>query len=51
MSTVLGLLLAAGEGRRMGTPKALLYDGQGGSFLLRAVDVLRDGGCASVSCC
>ena len=33
----------------MGTPKALLYDGQGGSFLLRAVDVLRDGGCASVS--
>jgi CTP:molybdopterin cytidylyltransferase MocA len=45
---VLGLLLAAGEGRRMGTPKALLYDGQGRSFLERSLAVLREGGCDDV---
>ena len=32
----------------MGTPKALLYDDQGRSFLERSVAVLRDGGCGSV---
>ena len=32
----------------MGTPKALLYDDQGRSFLARSVAVLRDGGCDSV---
>jgi CTP:molybdopterin cytidylyltransferase MocA len=46
--TVLGLLLAAGAGRRMGTPKALLHDERGLSFVDRAVAALRDGGCDSV---
>ncbi len=41
---VVGLLLAAGAGRRMGTPKALVDD-----WLPRAVAVLRDGGCARVT--
>lgn len=45
--TVLGLLLAAGAGRRMGQPKALVYDGDA-SWLLRSVDVLLDGGCDQV---
>ncbi len=43
-----GLLLAAGGGRRMGTPKALLDDPHGGSFVERGVRVLRDSGCAPV---
>lgn len=38
-----GLLLAAGAGRRMGTPKALVDD-----WLERATRTLRDGGCAEV---
>ncbi|MGH8795050.1 MAG: nucleotidyltransferase family protein [Stackebrandtia sp.] len=42
-----GLVLAAGAGRRMGIPKALVeYDGQ--TLLDVAVGVLRDGGCAPV---
>lgn len=40
---VVGLLLAAGAGRRMGTPKALV-----GTWLVDAVTTLRDGGCARV---
>lgn len=43
VSTTVGLLLAAGAGRRMGTPKALVDD-----WLVRSVDVLRDGGCDDV---
>ena len=39
MSTA-GLLLAAGAGRRMGGPKALLRDGRGVPFLDRAVGTL-----------
>jgi nicotine blue oxidoreductase len=40
-----GLLLAAGAGRRMGGPKALVrLDGR--PLVLRAVDVLRAAGCA-----
>lgn len=46
--SVLGLLLAAGAGRRMGTPKALLLDERGRSFVTRAVAALRDGGCDEV---
>jgi CTP:molybdopterin cytidylyltransferase MocA len=46
---VVGLLLAAGEGRRMGGPKALLRDAQGVTFLDRTLRVLLDGGCASVT--
>lgn len=39
-----GLLLAAGAGRRMGRPKALVDD-----WLARGVAVLREGGCPDVS--
>ena len=48
MSTA-GLLLAAGAGRRMGGPKALLRDGHGVPFLDRAVGTLLDGGCHTVT--
>lgn len=40
---IAGLLLAAGAGRRMGTPKALVDD-----WLVRSVAVLREGGCDEV---
>jgi CTP:molybdopterin cytidylyltransferase MocA len=43
-----GLLLAAGAGRRMGMPKALVSD-DAGSWLVRGVATLRAGGCARVS--
>ena len=46
---VAGLLLAAGEGRRMGTPKALLRDPAGVPYLDRTVGRLLDGGCTSVT--
>jgi len=48
MSTA-GLLLAAGAGSRMGTPKALLHDATGVPFLDRAVGRLLEGGCATVT--
>lgn len=44
-----GLLLAAGSGSRMGTPKALVHDDDGTSWLTRAVATLRDGGCRRVT--
>lgn len=44
----IGLLLAAGAGRRMGRPKALVHDPDGTSWLNRAVLALLDGGCAPV---
>ncbi|PWJ26687.1 molybdenum cofactor cytidylyltransferase/nicotine blue oxidoreductase [Branchiibius hedensis] len=44
-----GLLLAAGAGRRMGQPKALVRDPDGTSWLLRAVQTLQDGGCSHVA--
>jgi nicotine blue oxidoreductase len=40
---IAGLLLAAGAGRRMGGPKALVDD-----WLVRSIAVLRDGGCDDV---
>ena len=46
--TVHGLLLAAGAGRRMGQPKALVLDEAGRSWLVSATQVLRDGGCDQV---
>ena len=47
--TVAGLLLAAGAGRRMGGPKALLRERDGTSFLDRGVRSLLDGGCHTVT--
>jgi len=43
-----GLLLAAGAGRRMGTPKALVSDADG-PWMPRAVATLRAGGCDRVT--
>lgn len=47
--TVMGLLLAAGAGRRMGQPKALVRDADGTSWLRRSTEVLIDGGCRAVT--
>ena len=44
-----GLLLAAGAGSRMGTPKALVVDQDGTPWLVRSVAVLLDGGCEAVT--
>lgn len=45
--TIAGVVLAAGEGRRFGGPKALArYEGE--RLVDRAVRLLRDGGCAPV---
>jgi len=46
---VQGLLLAAGAGRRMGMPKALVRDASGEPWLLRGVETLREGGCEEVT--
>ncbi len=46
--TVAGVLLAAGAGRRMGGPKALLQHADGVTWVARAAQVLRDGGCDPV---
>ncbi len=43
-----GLVLAAGEGRRMGGPKALLRDESGTPWVVRTVRVLQHGGVADV---
>ena len=47
--TAHGLLLAAGAGSRMGTPKALVTDPDGTSWLRRGTEVLLDGGCEAVT--
>lgn len=47
MSRTTGLLLAAGEGRRYGMPKALVAD-SGGPWVHRAARALLDGGCQDV---
>jgi CTP:molybdopterin cytidylyltransferase MocA len=46
--TAHGLLLAAGAGSRMGTPKALVSDAAG-PWLTRGVGTLLDGGCEAVT--
>jgi CTP:molybdopterin cytidylyltransferase MocA len=45
---LVGVLLAAGAGRRAGGPKALRVDADGTSWLLRSIAVLCDGGCDAV---
>lgn len=47
--TLAGLLLAAGEGRRLGVPKALLHDEAGVPNLDRVVGALFEGGCGTVT--
>ena len=47
--TAYGLLLAAGAGTRLGTPKALVHDADGTSWLRRGVSALADGGCPVVT--
>lgn len=48
MSEVAGIVLAAGQGRRMGQPKALLNRPSGTSYLESACQVLLDAGCSPV---
>jgi nicotine blue oxidoreductase len=48
MSRIVGLVLAAGSGSRLGTPKALV-ELAGERLVDRAVRTLRDGGCAHVT--
>lgn len=48
MASVAGLVLAAGAGRRMGGPKALVRDAAGTPWVVRAARALADGGCAPV---
>ncbi|MFL6133147.1 MAG: NTP transferase domain-containing protein [Nocardioidaceae bacterium] len=48
-ASVAGLLLAAGAGRRMGGPKALLRDHDGVPLLDRGVVSILGGGCAQVT--
>lgn len=43
-----GIVLAAGEGRRYGMPKALVRDDGGTPWCVRAVDALHAGGCGEV---
>lgn len=46
--TVVGVLLAAGAGTRMGRPKALVRDPSGTPWVVLGVDALLDGGCDEV---
>jgi nicotine blue oxidoreductase len=43
-----GLVLAAGAGRRMGTPKALVRDADSTAWVVRASRLLTESGCAPV---
>lgn len=48
MSSLHGIVLAAGASRRMGSPKPLLRT-RGGTFIEHAVRVLLEGGCGGVT--
>nr|WP_246656520.1 nucleotidyltransferase family protein [Dactylosporangium vinaceum] len=48
MSAIVGLVLAAGGGRRYGGPKALVRHEDGRLLVERAVANLRDGGCTRI---
>jgi nicotine blue oxidoreductase len=45
---IAGLILAAGTGRRMGTPKALIRDAEGTPWVVRTSRVLTEAGCSPV---
>lgn len=45
---LLGIVLAAGAGSRMGMPKALVRDDDGVPWVVRSVRVLREGGCGEI---
>ncbi|MEU8222845.1 nucleotidyltransferase family protein [Kribbella sp. NPDC048915] len=45
---VAGLVLAAGAGRRMGRPKALVRDADGTAWVVRAARLLTESGCSPV---
>lgn len=47
-AAAVGLLLAAGAGRRMGIPKGLLRDEEGRPWVARSAETLRAGGCARI---
>lgn len=47
--TLLGILLAAGQGSRLGMPKALMVDREGAAWSARSVEALAKGGCHSVT--
>jgi CTP:molybdopterin cytidylyltransferase MocA len=44
-----GLLLAAGQGWRMGLPKALVTDDAGAPWLVTSINVLLAGGCSGIT--
>jgi CTP:molybdopterin cytidylyltransferase MocA len=48
VSGVVGLLLAAGAGSRIGAPKALIRHPDGTPWVVRAAELLATGGCAPV---
>lgn len=48
MTQKIGLLLAAGAGRRMGKPKALVTGADGTPWVVSSVETLRAGGCGEV---
>lgn len=48
MTVKIGLLLAAGAGRRMGKPKALVTGEDGAPWVVSSVQTLRDGGCHEI---
>ncbi|HWD83119.1 MAG TPA: NTP transferase domain-containing protein [Kribbella sp.] len=47
-AAVAGLVLAAGAGRRMGTPKALIRDAAGIPWVVRTARLLSEAGCSPV---
>ena len=49
MGGIAGLLLAAGQGRRMGRPKALVTHPDGGTLVQHAIRVLHEAGCKPVA--
>ncbi len=50
VSDICGIVLAAGESSRMGSPKALLELPSGISLLEHQVEVLAEAGCSSIAC-